>query len=78
MSKDAATMMPVVRSALRDLEPREADRDAHELKKVLGLIKTGDVILDTKLDGGIPCGRLVVVEGSLPAAEVAFCQRLTH
>ena len=78
VSKDAATLMPVVRSVLRYLEAREADKKSYELKKDLGLIKTGDVILDTKLDGGIPCGRLVVVEGSLPAAEVAFCQRLTH
>ena len=64
MAKYGEVLAVAVRSLLHEVDSREADRDASELKIAMGLLRTGDKALDERLGGGVSRRSLAVVEGS--------------
>ena len=78
MAKNSETLILAIRSLLQELESREADQDASQLRSTLGLLRTGDQALDKRLGGGVSRRSLAVVEGSSATGKQSFCQRVAY
>ena len=78
IAKGDTNLIPNNRSIMRELDTGEKEAKGREVRRALGVIKTGDEDVDVMLDGGIPRMALAIIEGRSADARAEFCRRLVR